>query len=248
MDPDVLFRVVDVSGVLANGLIGATLARALGYDIIGFLTLGIVTALGGGMIRDSLLGIGFPVALTDPWYLAGAIGASVLAYLIPLDGRWARRALSVADVLALGCWSATGASKGLAAGLAPIPSIFLGVITATAGGLLRDVIVHRTPAIFGSNPLYATFSIIAAGIMTVFQSHGSYELGMALAILVCLVFGLAARRFNWVLPVRAMDLSRPIRRHGTKIKNLRLRSQRKLSKSESHSVKSSHSEPHSSAS
>ncbi len=232
MDPEVLFRFVDVAGVIAYGVIGASLARTLEYDIIGYLTLGILTALGGGMIRDSLLGIGFPVALTDPWYLAGAIGASAFAYLVPLDGPWARRGLTLADVLALGCWSATGAAKGITAGLAPIPSIFLGVITATAGGVMRDALVRQTPAIFGSNPLYATISIAAAGIMVVFQQHNMYQLGMGLAILLCLIFGLAARRFRWILPVRQMNLladSRRIlkREHKT---NLRRRSRRKDAK------------------
>lgn len=229
MDPEVLFRIVDVAGVIAYGVIGASLARRLNYDLIGYLTLGIVNALGGGMIRDSLLGTGFPVALTDPWYLAGAIGASVFAYLVPLESQWSRRSLVLADVLALGCWSATGASKGISAGLAPIPSIFLGVTTAVAGGVMRDIIVRQTPAIFGSNPLYATFSIVAAGVMVIFQRNDMYEVGMGLSILICLIFGLAARRYRWILPVRQMNLLADSRRvfkreHMT---NLRRRSRRK---------------------
>lgn len=231
MDPEVLFRIVDVAGVIANGVIGASLARTLGYDLIGYLTLGILTALGGGMIRDSLLGVDFPVALTDPWYLAGAIGASIFAYLFPLEGPWSRRGLSLADVLALGCWSATGAAKGISAGLAPIPSIFLGVITATAGGLMRDVVVRQTPAIFGSNPLYATFSILAASVMVVFQQREMYHVGMGTAILICLIFGLAARHYNWMLPVRQMNILADSRRILTRdqLAGLRKRSRRKLS-------------------
>lgn len=117
MDPESLFRLVDVLGVIANALIGSALARILGYDLIGFLVLGTGTALGGGITRDVMLGVGFPVALTDPWYLGGAFAASIIAYLIPFEGKWSQRMLSLADVLALGCWSATGASKGLSAGL-----------------------------------------------------------------------------------------------------------------------------------
>ena len=206
MDPAEIFRFVDVLGVIANALIGSALARVLGYDLIGFLVLGVGTALGGGMIRDALLGIGFPVALTDGWYLGGALAASLVSYFIPFEGRWSKRALSLADVLALGCWSATGASKGLSAGLDWIPSIFLGVITATMGGLLRDVMVNRIPAIFGGSPLYASFSVIAATQMVIFQSEGYYEIGMGSAIVMCAVFGLAARHFNWQLPTTAYDI------------------------------------------
>lgn len=206
MDPAEIFRFVDVLGVIANALIGSALARVLGYDLIGFLVLGVGTALGGGMIRDALLGVGFPVALTDGWYLGGALAASLISYLIPFEGRWSKRAMSLADVLALGCWSATGASKGLFAGLDWIPSIFLGVVTATMGGLLRDVMVNRIPAIFGGSPLYASFSVIAATQMVIFQTEGYYEIGMASAIVMCAVFGLAARRFNWQLPMTAYDI------------------------------------------
>lgn len=244
MEPDVLFRVVDVAGVIAYGMIGASFARALKYDVIGYLVLGVITALGGGMIRDSLLGVGFPVALTDPWYLSGALGAAFVAYLIPMDGPWARRWLLLADVLALGCWSATGASKGLAAGLAPIPSMFLGVITATAGGVIRDVIIGRRPAIFGANPMYATFAILASGIMVIFQRNGMYEQGMGLAIVVCLVFGLAAHRFNWVLPSRPLNVletsTRQIQRHGRRIRTSqkKTRSQRAQNKKDANQHRS----------
>lgn len=223
MDPADLFRIVDVTGVIANALIGSALARALGFDLIGFFVLGTGTALGGGMIRDMLLGVGFPVALTDPWYLGGAFTASLISYFIAFEGRWSKRMLSLADVLVLGCWSATGASKGLSAGLGWVPSIFLGIVTATMGGLLRDVMVNRIPSIFGGSPLYATFSAMAATQMVIFQSNGMYELGMGSSIVMCGIFGLLARHFNWQLPQTAYD----IREYSKKLRRLRI-NQKKL--------------------
>lgn len=223
MNPDDLFRIVDVIGVIANALLGSALARALGYDLIGFLVLGTGTATGGGMIRDMLLGTGFPVALTDPWYLGGAFAASIFSYFFSLEGRWSRRALSVADVLALGCWSATGASKGLSAGLGFVPSIFLGVITATMGGLLRDVMVNRVPSIFGGSPLYATFAVLGATQMVIFQSIGMYEVGMGSAIVICALFGLLARHFNWQLPRNSYDLAS----YSRKFRELRIKTPRR---------------------
>ncbi|WP_124054517.1 trimeric intracellular cation channel family protein [Arcanobacterium ihumii] len=205
MTPEDLFRLVDVTGVIANGLIGAALARKHGYDLIGFLVLGAASALGGGLVRDMMLGIGFPVALTDPWYLGGAFAAATFAYFIPLESKWSIRALNFGDVLALGCWSATGASKGLSAGLGVVSSIFLGVVTAICGGMIRDVLVNQTPSVFGGNPLYATFSVLAAAQMVFFQSRHQYALGMGLAIVMCTIFGALARRYRWMFP-KAYDL------------------------------------------
>ena len=202
LDPDVLFRVVDVTGVFANGLIGGAVARSKGFDAIGFIILAISSALGGGMIRDLMLGVSFPVALTDPLYLSTAVAAAAVAFLLDLDGQW-KRLLSVADVLALGCWSATGASKAMAAGLGFMPSVMLGVITAIGGGMLRDIMVNKVPGVFGGGPLYATLSIVASGQMVVLYQMGQHQLGMGLAITLCCVFGLMAQKRNWMLPSAA---------------------------------------------
>ncbi|EPD30675.1 trimeric intracellular cation channel family protein [Gleimia europaea] len=200
MDPYLVFRVVDLVGVLGNGLLGGVLARTKNYDLIGFLFLAISSALGGGMIRDVLLQQGFPVALTDPYYLAVAVLAAVAAYIFPFRSRFAVASIAVFDVLALGCWSATGASKALFAGLNWTPAILLGVITATGGGVIRDLLARRQPLIFGGAPLYATWSIVASLLMVIMQTSGHYNLGMALAIIFSTVFGLVARRFKWILP------------------------------------------------
>lgn len=200
MDPYLVFRVVDLVGVLGNGLLGGVLARTKNYDLIGFLFLAVSSALGGGMIRDVLLQQGFPIALTDPYYLAFAVLAAVAAYIFPFKSRFAVASIAVFDVLALGCWSATGASKALFAGLDWAPAILLGVTTATGGGVIRDLLARRQPLVFGGAPLYATWSIVASLLMVIMQTSGHYNLGMALAIIFSTVFGLVARRFKWILP------------------------------------------------
>ncbi|WP_084707491.1 trimeric intracellular cation channel family protein [Arcanobacterium sp. S3PF19] len=201
MDPETLFRIVDVTGVICNGLIGGTLARSRGFDLIGFLVLGAASALGGGLLRDMMLGIGFPVALTDPWYLGGAFAAAAFSYFVPLDrNKWTHRAMIFGDILAIGCWSATGASKGLSAGLGVVPAIFLGAVTAVCGGMVRDVMVNEIPKIFGGGPLYATFSVFSAAQMVVFQSYGKYEMGMGSSIISCCILIVLARKYGWVLP------------------------------------------------
>ncbi len=199
--PTTLFRVVDVAGVLANGLLGGMVARANRFDPIGFLFLALVSGLGGGILRDLLLDAGRPVALTDPLYLGGVLVAALVAFLLPLKGARTRHGLLVLDYLAVGCWSATGAAKALALGLGWIPAIFLGVVTAVGGGMLRDILINHVPGVFGRSPLYATLSIIGSAELVLLHQAGLVNVGFALAILTCGVLGPIARWRKWTLPI-----------------------------------------------
>jgi uncharacterized membrane protein YeiH len=199
--PTTLFRVVDVAGVVANGLLGGMVARANRFDPIGFLFLALVSGLGGGILRDLMLDAGRPVALTDPLYLSAVLGAAVVAFLIPLKGPRTRHGLLVLDYLAVGCWSATGAAKALAVGLGWPPAIFLGVVTAVGGGMLRDILINHIPGVFGRSPLYATLSIIGSAELVLFHGFGLVNAGFALAILTCGVLGPIARWRQWTLPI-----------------------------------------------
>lgn len=210
-DPQPLFRLVDVLGVVGNGLLGGVIARQKEFDLVGFVFLAIFSGLGGGMIRDVLLNSGWPVALTDPAYLTGALAAALVAYAVNLESTVPRRALVVIDMLALGSWSATGTLKALGMGLTPIPAILLGVITAVGGGMIRDVLAGRVPAVLGGNTLYATLGIIGSIEALVAFQLGAQNVGMALSIVTCTVLGLLARRRHWVLPKPVtLDLRAPL--------------------------------------
>lgn len=200
IDPRAVFDVVDLLGVITNGILGGVVARHLKMDLVGFVILAIVSGLGGGMLRDTLLQQGFPVALTNPAYLTTALAGAVIAYLLPLEQRWTQRGLFFADTLSVGCWAATGTIKGMAAGLGWMPSILLGVVTAVGGGMIRDIAVGRVPAIFGGNTLYATSALIASAEMLVLAELGQPNIGMGGAIALSAIISLAARRFGWRLP------------------------------------------------
>ena len=99
-----IFRAIDLTGVLLNGVLGGRLARMKRFDAVGFCVLAITSALGGGMVRDVLLGAAPPVALTDPRYLTVALAGAGVAMLWKLDSRPWRIALIAAqlDVSELG--------------------------------------------------------------------------------------------------------------------------------------------------
>lgn len=215
--PDV-FRGIDLLGVLLNGILGGTIARRKRFDLVGFAILAIVSALGGGMLRDTLLQAGPPVALTDPFYLGTALLGAVVAFVLPLGGRWWNRLFVVGDGVVLGCWAATGAAKALAAGLGVLPAVLLGVTTAVGGGMIRDVVVGDVPAIFGGNTLYATSAVFASGAMIALFEAGQETVGMLVAIVVGAGLSIIARRRRWVLPdaesVRLASLWPLVRRRG----------------------------------
>ncbi|GMA31426.1 trimeric intracellular cation channel family protein [Litorihabitans aurantiacus] len=198
-----LVRVLDLLGVAANVVLAALLAREKKFDLVGFLVLGVAAGLGGGMIRDTLLQRGTPVALTDLSYLSVALATAVLAYLVHVEGRWWRRGARVLDAIALGTWGAVGAQRAITAGLHWLPALMLGTITAVGGGMVRDVLLHRTPIVFGGNTLYATCATAAAGVVVLADWMTSSEYQGLTTLLAAVVGGtlcLVSYRLGWRLP------------------------------------------------
>lgn len=194
---------VDLLGVLANAILGGMAARAARLDLIGFAIVAIMSGLGGGMIRDALLGQGTVVALTNPLYLATALTGALLAYLINFTAKLPRRALVLLDALAVGCWAAVGATKGLSAGLAWLAAILLGVVTVVGGGIVRDVLLMKRPVVLGGNTLYATSALAAASVTVLLTNLGQPQLGVAASLAVGAGLSLMARRFGWRLSTEA---------------------------------------------
>lgn len=197
-----LFRFLDLTGVFLNGILGGRLARQKGFDPVGFAVLAIMSALGGGIIRDVMLNNAPPVALTDRYYLTMAILGACLAWLWKFDGKWSRRALIVCDGLVLGVWAATGTQKALALGFAFIPSVLMGVITAIGGGMVRDVTAGNVPAVFGGSTLYAIPAVIASVLDAILFSSGYPLLGMLTATVVGSGITVMASWRRWMLPNR----------------------------------------------
>lgn len=186
--------------MLANAILGGIVARSARLDIVGFVILAIMSGLGGGMIRATLLQQGTVVALTDPAYLIIAVVGAIIAFFIPFNGKWSARTLVLLDALAVGCWAAAGAQKALNAGLGWLPAVMLGIITAVGGGMVRNVMLLKIPTIFGGNTLYATSAFVASVEMAGLSVIGYPAIGSGVAILTGASLSLLARRFGWKLP------------------------------------------------
>ncbi len=195
-----LFRVLDLTGVFANAVLGGVIARRTRLDPVGFLVLAVLSGLGGGLIRDTLLQHGTPVALTDYAYMLTAFAGAALTFTVRIEGRWWDRVWPVVDALALGCWAAAGAQKTLDAGLGWLPAVLLGTITAVGGGAVRDIVLRQIPTVLGGNTLYATCAAAASGVLVILYEQGHQTAGSLVALLVGAGLCLLARWRKWILP------------------------------------------------
>ncbi|WP_239452059.1 trimeric intracellular cation channel family protein [Frondihabitans sp. PAMC 28766] len=194
--------VVDLVGTFAFALNGAlTAIRTVRVDIVGVLVLGLVTATGGGIVRDVLLGRLPPSTFTDWRYLATAAAGSLIAFLI---GRRLERlsgAIDLFDAIGLSFFAVNGALTALAAGAGPLQATLLGVVTAVGGGTIRDVMIGQVPTVLSSG-LYAVPAAVASGGAVGLMSAG---LGawpfLTVAAAACFAFRMVGLRRGWGAPV-----------------------------------------------
>lgn len=199
---DVL-RIMDLLGVFVMGVAAGALASRLNFDAVGFAIIGIAAGLGGGIVRDLILDYGTPAAFAGPAYLACALGGAAFSFLISTEGPWWRRLVTGLDIAAMGLWAATGTAKSLGYGLDVLPAILLGITSAVGGGVIRDVLVGRIPAIFGGGPLYATGALVTAVLTWLVVALGMPSPLVLVAVAVgSLLAGLAAWR-RWTLPAHS---------------------------------------------
>jgi len=179
---------LDLTGTFAFALNGAlTALRVARLDIVGVIALGMITALGGGIIRDVILGSLPPATFLDWRYLAVAAGGGLIAFV---SGRRLDRLtmpITVLDAAGLSLFAVTGAIKALDFGLGPAQAVILGAITGVGGGTLRDVLVRRIPSVLSSG-LYAIPALIGATATVVVTELHVYGLATAVgAAALCFV-------------------------------------------------------------
>ena len=158
---------LDLLGTFAFALNGAlTALRVARLDVVGVVTLGMITALGGGIIRDVLLDSLPPATFSDWRYLAVAASGGLIAFVL---GRYLdrlRRPITVLDAAGLSLFAVTGAGKALQLGMGPAQAVIVGAITGVGGGTVRDVMVRQVPTVLRSD-LYAIPALVGATAVVV---------------------------------------------------------------------------------
>lgn len=191
---------LDHFGACVGALSGVLAARGRRLDLFGVLVLALVTAFGGGSLRDLL--IGTPVAWMKSAHLFDTACVTALVSFV-LCRRWEPPAilLQIADAFALGFFALAGTTKGLAHDFAAPVSILLGVITGVAGGIIRDVLTSRVPLVFQQDTYYYA-TAAAAGSMAFCCLRGMIpdEAASWTGVAIVIVIRLAAIRYRLSLP------------------------------------------------
>jgi uncharacterized membrane protein YeiH len=158
-----LLVVLDMTGIFVFALSGGLVGVRKGLDVFGVLVLAGATGLGGGFMRDVLIGDVPPAALADWRYLAVPVVAGLITFWFhPTLGRM-ERLVTVFDAAGLGLFCVAGALKALDYGLGPVPAALMGTLTAVGGGVVRDVLAGRVPVVLRSE-LYATPALVGASV------------------------------------------------------------------------------------
>lgn len=190
---------LDLIGIFAFATSGALMAIRRDFDIVGIAILAVTTALGGGIVRDLVLGATPPLAFTQWAYLVVPLAAAGVAFVAHPQLERLGGALLVFDAAGLGLFCVSGTVKALDHGLAPVAAATVGVTTAVGGGVLRDVFAREAPALVRpDSELYAVPAIAGALAVSIAWELDAYEPALG-SVTAGLIFGvrILALRFHW---------------------------------------------------
>jgi uncharacterized membrane protein YeiH len=198
------YLVLEYVGTVAFAVSGGAVAVRAGMDWLGVAVLAVVAAVGGGTVRDLLLGR-LPVGwIQDPWPVWVALGTAALviaeAYWHPRKPPDSRRVILFADAAGLAVFTVTGTLLAIAAGATGPVAVLLGVVTGTGGGVARDVLARQRPLILVGQFYALTAAAGAAVLVVLTHAHAPAQAARWTAIAVTLVLRLLAIRYSWSLP------------------------------------------------
>lgn len=174
-------HVLELLGVAVFAVSGVLAAGRKGLDVLGIAIVAVVTAIGGGTLRDVLLDRHPIFWIADPTYLWVILIATGATLVFVRFRQAPRRALLVADALGLAFFTIGGVQVAEQAGQSPAIALLMGTITGVAGGVVRDVLTAEIPLIMRPGRLYATTAIVGAGVYLALVAGGLTRDGAALA-------------------------------------------------------------------
>ncbi len=207
MDACNVIGVLSTIGIVAFSISGAMVGIRNSADLFGTLILGAVTATGGGIMRDILLGRLPPVSISDTSYIMVAMLCSLVIFVTAISDKSGYmknshridKLINILDALGLGVFCVSGTNTALTLGLSKTASIFIGTLTGVGGGILRDIFTSQMPVIFREK-IYAVAGISGSSFFCFFSAVLPFSLCAFLGGLVTFVLRMMATYYNWNLP------------------------------------------------
>ena len=201
MPPSSLLYILDLIGVAVFAVSGALVAGRKSMDLLGVVVIAVVTAIGGGTIRDVLLDRSPIFWLDNTTYLMVIIASAAFTTVYTRYRKPPLQALLIADAFGLALFTISGAQIAEQAGLPWISVMLMGAITGAAGGVIRDVLCAEIPLILRRD-IYATAALAGGGLYVLLQTLGVPDLAATLAgMAVVVALRFAAILWGWRLPV-----------------------------------------------
>ncbi len=193
---------LDLVGIFVFAISGALLAVRKNFDVFGIAVLAEVTALGGGLLRDVVIGAVPPAAFTDLGYFLTPLLAALLVFFLHPEVERIQAGVNVFDAAGLGLFCVTGTVKAYDHGLGLTASAALGLATAVGGGVLRDVLANEVPSLLRwDRDLYAVPAIVGSALVVLcirYDALNPFTSGFA--VVTAFVLRLLAMRFHWRAP------------------------------------------------
>ncbi|ADG18746.1 protein of unknown function UPF0126 [Paraburkholderia atlantica] len=201
MNSHAVYTILDLIGTFVFAISGAVAARQRRLDLFGIVVIAFMVACGGGIVRDVCIGAIPPAGLSNWRYLATTLAASAVTILAYPQVRRLRQPVLFFDAIGLGLFAVSGAQKALTYGHNAELAILLGVVSAVGGGVMRDVVLSRVPAIL-EREIYASAALFGAAVQVGFAYAGWTDWWTPwFATLACVLVRLASLRYGWRLPV-----------------------------------------------
>lgn len=195
-----MFEILEILGIIAFAFSGALAGFTKKMDIFGIFVVAIATALGGGMLRDVLIGSTPVLWMRDVSYLWLVLIGTITAILFRKKLIYFRTSLFLFDSIGLGLFTITGIEKGIQAGFHPAVCISLGTLTACFGGVVRDILCNDIPVIF-QKEIYATLCIVGGVLYFVLKELGlNNDLVYLITTIFIIVMRILVVKYRWSLP------------------------------------------------
>ncbi|MFI1280605.1 MULTISPECIES: trimeric intracellular cation channel family protein [unclassified Streptomyces] len=199
--PPGIQHALDLAGIFVFATAGALLAVRKNFDVFGIAVLALVTALGGGLFRDLVIGA-VPTAFAELSFFVTPLVASAIVYFLHPEVQRINRAINVFDAAGLALFCVTGTTKAYEFGLGLTASAALGVATAVGGGVLRDVLVNEVPSLLRDREMYAVPAMVGASMVALFIGFDALNaVTTGLAIVTTFVLRILAMRYHWRAPL-----------------------------------------------